>query len=54
MHRMKDEMHEKVVFVWKGAVTQLANPLRYSAVPLSHNERLGPFGADYPEWHARD
>ena len=34
-------------------VTHLANPLRYSAVPLSHNERLVPFGADRPEWQTR-
>jgi crotonobetainyl-CoA:carnitine CoA-transferase CaiB-like acyl-CoA transferase len=44
----------KVVQTAFGTVTQLANPLRYSAVPLSHNERLVPFGADRPEWQKHD
>ncbi|SMG60723.1 CoA transferase [Paraburkholderia susongensis] len=33
-----------------GEVKTLANPLRFSSLPLSHNERLVPYGADRPQW----
>ena len=33
-----------------GAVTTLANPIRFSGMPLPHNQRLVPYGADPAQW----
>jgi hypothetical protein len=33
-----------------GEVATLENPLRFYRLPLPHNERLVPYGADRPEW----
>jgi len=33
-----------------GTVQTLANPLRFSSLPVAHRERLVPYGADLAEW----
>jgi crotonobetainyl-CoA:carnitine CoA-transferase CaiB-like acyl-CoA transferase len=33
-----------------GEVSTLANPVRYTGLPLPRNERLVPYGADAPRW----